>query len=229
MFLKRMKVSVLALALLGLSWTEGVEGQTVFYYGNGNFGRSLYPMYQFSTGPVSSYPWPSSPLPAYTWSYTTRYFPGFTTLGPSSSWPYASQPGGLGLPVYPNNQMGFYSGPLFFPGFAANAVEPRPRMRDSYYRAPVGGIAPASFTAPDPSRAYIEVRLPSSDAEVWFEGVKMGKTGLVREFFSPPLAPGSRYAYEIRVRWFGDAGEKSQTRHIIIRGGERVIVDLTQN
>jgi uncharacterized protein (TIGR03000 family) len=75
-----------------------------------------------------------------------------------------------------------------------------------------------------------DVRVPKVDAEIWFEGRKTGQTGLIdRRFVSPPLTPGVKYTYEIRVRWFEDRKVTDQTRRVRVHAGERVTVDFTQS
>jgi uncharacterized protein (TIGR03000 family) len=80
----------------------------------------------------------------------------------------------------------------------------------------------------DENRVLIEVRLPQSDAEVWFQGSKTKQTGTKRAFRSPPLSPGREYVYEIRVRWSGKGKEATQTRSVPVQAGQRVTVDFTR-
>jgi uncharacterized protein (TIGR03000 family) len=67
--------------------------------------------------------------------------------------------------------------------------------------------------------AYLRVHVPA-EAEVWLEGKKCQQTGPVREFVSPPLAPDSRYAYEVRARWTEPDGTPvEQTQTVEVQAG----------
>jgi len=68
----------------------------------------------------------------------------------------------------------------------------------------------------------LTLRVPSS-AELWFNGKKAElQTGIVRPFATPELEPGWDYSYDIRVRWLQNGREVEQTRHVIVRAGDRV-------
>jgi uncharacterized protein (TIGR03000 family) len=47
----------------------------------------------------------------------------------------------------------------------------------------------------------------------------------VRQFYSPPLAPG-RYSYEVRARWTENGREVNQTQQVQVTPGARVEVDF---
>jgi len=95
--------------------------------------------------------------------------------------------------------------------------------------SPAGRYPPTYAVSParDGTTALLEVRVPTADAEVWVEGKKTSTTGTNRRYVSPPLTPGHKYAYEIRVRWSEGGREVSQTREVTVRAGERVAVDFT--
>jgi uncharacterized protein (TIGR03000 family) len=80
---------------------------------------------------------------------------------------------------------------------------------------------------PADSRAYITLMVPDG-AEVWFEGQKTTATGSVREYRSPPLEPGSRYKYEIRVVWRHKGEDIRQTRNLIVTAGGTFVEDFLQ-
>jgi uncharacterized protein (TIGR03000 family) len=89
---------------------------------------------------------------------------------------------------------------------------------ESYY-----GAAPASSSA---GTARMTVRVPP-DAQIWFDDTATRQTGAVREFESPPLAPGKTYTYEIRAQWRVGGREVTQSRQIRVQAGGRVTVDFT--
>jgi len=74
----------------------------------------------------------------------------------------------------------------------------------------------------------MQVIVPSTDAEVWFQGVKTSQTGTVREFVSPSLTPGNNYSYEVRARWTLPSGKVvNQSRTVRVRAGTRATIDFT--
>jgi uncharacterized protein (TIGR03000 family) len=64
------------------------------------------------------------------------------------------------------------------------------------------------------------------NAEVWFDGEKTTSTGTNRQFRSPPLTPGQRYRYEVRVRWVENGREVTQTQQVVVSAGANVNVSF---
>jgi uncharacterized protein (TIGR03000 family) len=100
-----------------------------------------------------------------------------------------------------------------------------------------GGYVPPFLTSRDitlprrqPSeadnKAHIWLRVPA-DAEVWVEGVKTKQTGETRYFFSPPLTPGKKFAYQMRIRWMKDGKPAEETKRILVQAGETIRRDFT--
>jgi uncharacterized protein (TIGR03000 family) len=58
-----------------------------------------------------------------------------------------------------------------------------------------------------------------SDAVVSFDGVKMSATGTVREYSTPPLESGRRYAYEVRASWQEGGHTVTQTQRVPVTVG----------
>jgi uncharacterized protein (TIGR03000 family) len=90
-----------------------------------------------------------------------------------------------------------------------------------YYLTPKAGIAVEDTTA------IIEVKLPDSSADVWFEGVRTGHTGAVRQFRSPALVIGRSYTYHVVALWGEGATATKQERQVSVRAGDRLSVDFT--
>jgi uncharacterized protein (TIGR03000 family) len=94
---------------------------------------------------------------------------------------------------------------------------------------------PGSFTAVYPPAATgavqashsaaITVNVPTN-SQIWFDGTLMANGGTVRKYFSPPLAPGHKYVYEIQARWNGNGHEVMQTKKIEVTAGAQVSVDF---
>jgi uncharacterized protein (TIGR03000 family) len=81
-------------------------------------------------------------------------------------------------------------------------------------------------TGPD-NTAHIWLRVPA-DAEIWVDGVRTRQTGEKRYFYSPPLKPGEKYSYNIRVVTKKDGKPIEQNRRIPVHAGANVRLDFTQ-
>ena len=90
-----------------------------------------------------------------------------------------------------------------------------------YYLTPKAGIPVEDTTA------LIEVKLPASDADVWFQGERTGRSGTVRQFRSPPLVAGRSYTYDILALWGSGGATSKELRHVSVRAGDRITVDFT--
>jgi uncharacterized protein (TIGR03000 family) len=75
--------------------------------------------------------------------------------------------------------------------------------------------------------AAVVVRLPAA-AELVIGGVKSKQQTAVREFDTPPLAPGKKFSYPLKAVW--KAGDKEVTREttIIVKAGETTEIDLLE-
>jgi uncharacterized protein (TIGR03000 family) len=73
----------------------------------------------------------------------------------------------------------------------------------------------------------VRVHVPAG-ADLWFEGVRVGKTGDVRDFTSPALTPGKGYLYDVRARWNEDGRMVDRVRTVRVRANQRTEVDMTQ-
>jgi uncharacterized protein (TIGR03000 family) len=102
-----------------------------------------------------------------------------------------------------------------------------------------GGYVPPFLTAKElalpkrqsldaDNKAHIWLQVPA-DAEVWVEGVKTKQSGETRYYFSPPLTPGKKYAYHMRVRWMRDGKPVEDTQRIIVQAGETIRRDFTRS
>jgi uncharacterized protein (TIGR03000 family) len=78
------------------------------------------------------------------------------------------------------------------------------------------------------NKAYIWLRVPKS-TEIWVNGVKTKQTGESRYFFSPPLTPGKKYSYQMRLRWLKDGKPVEETQSILIEAGLTIRRDFTQS
>jgi uncharacterized protein (TIGR03000 family) len=86
-----------------------------------------------------------------------------------------------------------------------------------------GGVASrrsARVEAPAPTEkaVQIELRVPAN-AAVWIGGARTEQTGALRQFVSPPLAPG-QYVYEVRVTWKNSVREVAESRQLRVSPGD---------
>src|SRR6266852_1044446 len=86
---------------------------------------------------------------------------------------------------------------------------------------------PPEVVSPRARSVLLQVRVPA-DAEVWIDGTKTVTKGAVRQFISPPIEPGREYKYKIEAKWMDKGSERTQTRELVVRPGERQMVDLTK-
>jgi uncharacterized protein (TIGR03000 family) len=90
------------------------------------------------------------------------------------------------------------------------------------YTAPAITVSPSGV---GDSAARLDLIVPS-DAEVWIEGVQTKQTGGFRRFVSPPLEPGTRYAYDVHARWSRDGQVMDQVHQVTVRAGDLVRIDF---
>jgi uncharacterized protein (TIGR03000 family) len=76
------------------------------------------------------------------------------------------------------------------------------------------------------NKAHILLRVPQ-DAEVWVNGVKTKQTGESRYFFSPPLEPGKKYSYLMRVLWKKDGNPVEESQRLLVQAGATIRRDFT--
>jgi uncharacterized protein (TIGR03000 family) len=93
----------------------------------------------------------------------------------------------------------------------------------SYYYRP-GTYSPASEEDHGP-QAFITVRVPTADTQLWFGGHRTRQSGTVRVFETPPLGRGA-YQYQVRAQWPQDGRMLNETRTVRVRPGETLTVDF---
>jgi uncharacterized protein (TIGR03000 family) len=159
--------------------------------------------------PYSGYPYPlsgnSSPAPY--WGSVPSYYGG-------APLPYH----GSGLSSNP--VANYLSSPqMFAPNYLGTATSTASTLSNA------GILWPSRKPRPD-DRAHIWLRVPD-DAEVWFDDAKTKQTGPLRYFFSPPLAAGKSYSYQVQVRWKKDGKPVERKQRIDVHAGQALRLDLT--
>ena len=176
-------------------------------------------------------------------------------LRPSNFQPSNFQPGGVPSNFHPAtfqsssfHSAGFH--PSFYPGYAYNPpenaypsyeFESAPAAESGYpesyggfglsdsggYQAPepTSNVSPSAAPAQADSPAQVTVNVPE-DALVWFDNTPMTSTGSVREFQSPTLRRGTRYAYEVQARWIQKGQQVTQTQRVEVTPGAHMNVNF---
>jgi len=85
--------------------------------------------------------------------------------------------------------------------------------------------APVTGTEQPDDIAHVTANVPP-DANVWFGDTLMTSTGSVRHYDSPPLAPGSRYTYDVKASWNENGHTITQTQKVEVAAGAHVSVDF---
>jgi uncharacterized protein (TIGR03000 family) len=103
-----------------------------------------------------------------------------------------------------------------------------PKYEESWYDGRTYNLQPVvseSFISGTDQRVQIHLQVPNN-ARVWFDGEKTVQTDSSRDFITPPLPTGIDYSYAVRVEWTENGRKVESTRHILIRAGDRVSLDL---
>jgi uncharacterized protein (TIGR03000 family) len=140
--------------------------------------------------------------------------------------PYWYAIGGYGFPYpwYAGYRTYFEPAPVVPPDYDPSYLPTDWQGPYMDYAEPEDGTAQGT----DRTAAFINLIVPSN-AEVWFEGQKMELAGKYRQFESPPLSPGRDYAYGIQARWNQNGEPVTESRRLIVRAGDRLMVRFTEN
>jgi len=159
--------------------------------------------------------------------------PGF--VSPPSTYHYPSSrdtvsPANRSTSHYFAPPMSYYQRPSY-PEPASTPQYPTPPMTRSPV-VPPGldlSLVPRVLREPEPAAAsaQIDILVPEG-AELWFNGTKTQRTGTRRVFETPPLEPGTRYAYDVKARWTEGGKALERTLHVPVSAGSRRNVDFTK-
>ena len=75
--------------------------------------------------------------------------------------------------------------------------------------------------------AHLTVKLPS-DARLWIDHVECPLTSAVRSFDTPPLEPGQKYVYTLRVQLQREGRTQSESRRVEVAAGRQIEVNFNQ-
>jgi uncharacterized protein (TIGR03000 family) len=161
------------------------------------------------SGSYSRYPGAYGSRSNYYRPYYRHYYPGFFgAYGFYDPWFYSF--------YYPS-----FIGPWYPLGmtYGSSVAQLHPYLSDT-----LGEPPPLA----DDNMVHLRLKVPAGVADVWFENQKTEQTGAQRDFDSPSLTPGKTYTYDVRVRWSDNGREKTDTRKLYVRAGERLLIDFTQ-
>ncbi len=201
-------------------WNGGYGGWRGYYPGYSSYYYTPYYSSWYSPNWYSSYYYPYRSYYSPYW-YSSSYYPYSysypSTYYSNSYYPYSysynySYPASYGY-SYPASYDSSYS---YLPSTS--------NMTTQNYQSFYPSADEAAVTTPQPATVMVHV---PADAQVWFDGTATSSTGPVREYASPPLQPGTDYAYDIRARWTENGQTIDRTRHIEVHSGERRVVDFT--
>jgi uncharacterized protein (TIGR03000 family) len=119
--------------------------------------------------------------------------------------------GGYGYPSY---GYGSYYDPYDY-GYAAPA----------YTDPGIPADAQPYTSVPLDNRAHVTIQVPNPNADVMIDGTETSTKGMIREFQSPPLAPG-QYTYEVRATWTENGKAVTQTRKVGVSAGSQSFVNF---
>jgi uncharacterized protein (TIGR03000 family) len=157
-------------------------------------------------------------------------------LAASSVQAQATNPNGTTYPYWGTAPQS-YSGPpiiMLAPSISPNIISNAAQSPPSPTSVGVGiggGYLPPFLTAREmgaDNKAHIWLHVPA-DAEIWVNGVKTKQTGEMRYFFSPPLTPGKKYSYQMRLRWMKDGKPIEQTQSLLVQAGETIRRDFIRS
>ena len=158
-------------------------------------------------------------------AYPMTYgFPYNTPLGVPYTIPYVAPYPYYGILPPPFAAMQRYSannpGPATGAYSRADTLNTEPRKRGAEYP----GVPFGSEKQADLGRARFEITVPTAEAIVLFDGVKMTQTGLSRVYMTPPLVEGKDYSATIECTWKDEAGTSIRRKKAFDFGhGARIV------
>jgi uncharacterized protein (TIGR03000 family) len=113
------------------------------------------------------------------------------------------------------------------PAYAARPISPAAAFgQPEKYQLYINEL-PMMKNTEDPNAVTLVAHVPSN-AQMWIEDRPTTSGGTLRTFQSPPLTPGKRYSYTVRVAWVEDGKLVSQTHEFPIKAGDVQCVYLVQ-
>jgi uncharacterized protein (TIGR03000 family) len=89
----------------------------------------------------------------------------------------------------------------------------------------LSSLPPVRYMQLPNNSAQVWLRVPAA-AQVWFNDAQTSQSGAVRHYTSPPLSPGKKYTYKVRVRWMEGGKPVQEERNLDIHAGASVRGDF---
>ena len=122
-----------------------------------------------------------------------------------------------GSSEFPWNSPGYqgYSEPNYVPqAIDVSAPMVQPVKYETYVHS-----LPTMKNTEDPNTVTLVAHVPEN-AQVWIEGKAVGGTGTLRTYQSPPVTPGDRYSYKVRVAWVEAGKLVSEKQEFPVKAGD---------
>jgi uncharacterized protein (TIGR03000 family) len=84
---------------------------------------------------------------------------------------------------------------------------------------------PVKNTEGDPDSALLIAHVPEN-ALIWFDGEPTRQRGSLRRFLTPPLKPGTKYTYTVRIQWSEDGQWVGQEHQFPVHAGDAHCIDI---
>lgn len=110
-----------------------------------------------------------------------------------------------------------YYEPYTYSYSAPAATVVAPAAYESYYAGP-------QQQASDTARVHVMV--PTSDAQVTFDGHQTQQRGMERDFVTSGLQSGSNYSYMVRASWMENGRQVNREQLVQVRAGQETTVDF---
>jgi uncharacterized protein (TIGR03000 family) len=148
--------------------------------------------------------------------YNHGYYRTWPNNGYYGLWPYYSYSYPL-YPYYSDLAYGYSYGPV------AAGYGGWPELGYLQQLGSASGATVAYATLPQGAPAEINMTLPTG-ATLWAQGKQIPGRGSTRQFHSPTLAAGHRYAYDFRATWKKNGHTVTQTQTVIVTPGAHLKV-----
>jgi uncharacterized protein (TIGR03000 family) len=150
----------------------------------------------------------------------------FLTVRPimaqEQGWPINHPTGSSSFPWNSSSYRGYYE-----PRYVTQVIPPSVTAnKPQKYELNVNALAMMKNTE-DPNALTLVAHVPDN-AQIWFGDKPTASKGPTRTFYYSDLAPGSKYAYTVRVAWVEDGKVVSQTQNLSFKAGDVQCVYLVQ-
>jgi uncharacterized protein (TIGR03000 family) len=166
-------------------------------------------------------PFPPNRMPGWDW----------WRIYPWSPYNYGRNPYNPAIIPYPYVVPDPYPVYTPYPSYYGDASSLNGQMGTSTTVGPPSLLLPqptAPIYTPPSGQGEIQLTVPDTFAEVYFDGYKTSSIGSTRYYVTPQLEPGREYDYDMTVRWNQNGQPVSRDRKVAVRAGQKTVIDLSQ-